>query len=149
MNRYKNIIAYFKDNFEIDATDLKNLITHYDSVYKQVSHYAHLLYHSMEQNNSWGDPGEQQVKVSFAEIAAPDATHILTQADAIEFMNQVENNQKKKVLNKFLGVEAKAQLKQYTFKTLGQRFEAYKAHQMTQLMHFIGSNDTCMVDSMD
>ena len=67
MNRYKNIIAYFKDNnFEIDATDLKNLITHVDdSVYKQVLHYAHLLYHSMEQNNSWGDPGEQQVKVSF------------------------------------------------------------------------------------
>lgn len=142
-NRYASLKDYFKgENIEFNPKELAILIKRVDnSIYKQVSHYAHLMYHSMEQNNEWGDPGEQQVKIAFCRnLLQIDSNRQLTQADAVEFMNQVETNLEEKGIKSLSAAEAKAQMKTYVFTLLGKRYEAYKAHQMSSLMRFIGSN---------
>ena len=123
-NRYDSLKAYFDgEKVAFNAKELASLVKRVDAtIYKQVSHYAHLMYHSMELNNEWGDPGEQQVKISFCRnLLQIDASRQLTQADAMEFMNQIETNLEEKGIKSLSGAEAKAQLKQYIFTLLGKR----------------------------
>ena len=64
-NRYSTLREYFvNEKINYDPKELSILVKRVDqTIFKQVSHYAHLMYHGMELNNEWGDPGEQQVKI--------------------------------------------------------------------------------------
>ena len=67
VNRYKTISDYCESNkLSLDEEAHKQFIKKIEkAIYDQVLYYAHLMYHYMETSGDWGEPGEQQVKITF------------------------------------------------------------------------------------
>ena len=67
VNRFKTLSDYCKANkLTLDTNEYKEFTKKVEkTIYDQVVYYAHLMYHYMETSGDWGEPGEQQVKITF------------------------------------------------------------------------------------
>lgn len=141
-NRFKTLKAYLdKEEFEYDSADLDALILLVEKqIYEQVFHFSHLMYHYMEQSGDWGEPGEQQVKIAFCRcLLKVDPERILSQDDAMQFLDMVEANIKQLDIQNVSADSARSQMKNYKFKLLGTFYECFRSGEVNRIAQFVGS----------
>ncbi len=143
LSRFKTINDYCKENkLSIDESDLNLFVKKIEkSIYKQLHYYCHLMYHYMETSGDWGEPGEQQVKITFCRnLLRVDPKIHLTSEHAKEFTEKVKHAIHDLQINTLSATSANQQLRQFKFQILGQQFETFKATQIDKILKFSGSN---------
>ena len=143
VNRYKTLADYCEANkLNLDEEELKQFIKKVEkTIYDQVVYYAHLMYHYMETSGDWGEPGEQQVKITFCRNLLKVDPKVHLDADhAAKFNEKVKETIQKLKINTLSAEVAKQQLRQYKFKLFGKEFETFKALELDRYLKFSGSN---------
>jgi hypothetical protein len=142
-NRYKTIMAYCESTKKnIDPAELKHFTHKLEkTIYNQVFYYAHLMYHYMTISNDWGEPGEQQVKITFCRnLLKIDPNIHLDESHAKTFELMVTENIKRLKINDYSAEHSRQQLRNFKFNLFGQMFEIYKANNINTFLKFAGSN---------
>ena len=143
INRYKTISDYCSSNkLSLDETDLEAFIKKVEkTIYDQVFYYSHLMYHYMEITGDWGEPGEQQVKITFCRnLLKVDPKIHLTADHAKEFTEKVKETITTLKINTITKETAKQQLRLYKFRIFGKDFETFKTTELMKFLKFSGSN---------
>jgi hypothetical protein len=141
-NRFKSIAAYAKEtHLKIEPADYKNFVQFVEkSIYKQVGFYAHLMYHYMQQSGDWGEPGEQQVNITFCRcLLKIDPKVQLTEDHYKQFQALIKKNITALKLNTLSATAAESQLKTFTFQFLGETYPLFKGPIINGILKFIGS----------
>ena len=143
VNRFKTIEDYCKESkLSVDENELKQLTRKVEKIiYDQVVYYAHLMYHYMESSGDWGEPGEQQVKITFCRNLLKVEPKIHLNADhATKFTEKVKETIESLQINTISAETAKQELRSYKFKIFGKEFETYKSLELDRFLKFSGSN---------
>ena len=143
VNRYKTLLDYSNSNkLSLDKEEYQKFTKSVEKIiYDQVFYYAHLMYHYMETSGDWGEPGEQQVKITFCRnLLNVDPKIHLTSEHAKTFTETVKTSIKALKINTFTKEIARQQLRQYKFKIFGEDYETYKAIFLDKILKFSGSN---------
>ena len=143
INRYKTLLDYSNSNkLSLDKEEYQKFTKSVEKIiYDQVFYYAHLMYHYMETSGDWGEPGEQQVKITFCRnLLNVDPKIHLTSEHAKTFTETVKTSIKALKINTFTKEIARQQLRQYKFKIFGEDYETYKAIFLDKILKFSGSN---------
>lgn len=143
INRFKTIQDYCKENkLKIDETEATQFLKKLERlIFDQVNYYAHLMYHYMETSGDWGEPGEQQVKITFCRnLLKIDPKEHLTMEHADAFTEQVKKTIEDLQINTYTPETAKQQLRNYKFNVFGKEFETFRALDLNRFLKFAGSD---------
>ena len=143
VNRYKSITDYCdQNNLKLDKSELLAFTKKIEKLfYDQIYYYAHLMYHYMEISGDWGEPGEQQVKITFCRnLLKVDPKIHLDMNHAEEFNKKVKETIKTLKINTIATDTAKKQLRFYKFKFFGKEFETFRSAELNTLLKFSGSD---------
>ncbi|NQY73477.1 MAG: hypothetical protein HRT90_01800 [Candidatus Margulisbacteria bacterium] len=127
--------AWSKEDIHRLQEDLEKQVT------KQLFYYTLLEYFVMDNENDWGDAGEQQVKTSFCHnlLNIPPDQHI-SHTQFHQFMTEISQHILKHNIQSLSLEEAKEKMKDYAITLLDHSFPAHKTDQITKLLQFVGSN---------
>ena len=133
VNRYKSITDYCEqNNLKLDKSELLAFTKKIEKLfYDQIYYYAHLMYHYMETSGDWGEPGEQQVKITFCRnLLKVDPKIHLDMKHAEEFNKKVKETIKTLKINTIAADTAKKQLRFYKFNFFGKEFETFRSAEL-------------------
>ena len=139
INRFKTIQDYCKHHkLKINEDHLTKFLKKLEKlIYDQVYYYAHLMYHYMETSGDWGEPGEQQVKITFCRnLLKVDPKIHLDMNHANEFNEKVKNTIKTLNINTISAESAKKQLRFFRFKLFGKEFETFRSAELNRFLVF-------------
>jgi len=142
INKYKTLKNYLTEkSVQYDDVQLQQLRkTVEDDIYKQVFYVAHLLYYAMEQNNEWGQGGEQQVKVSFCRnLLHIPASENISHEQAQTFLTTVQETIETLGINALSAEEAKHRFNNFSITLFGVEFVIKPGTRITQILRFLGS----------
>ncbi len=143
INRFKTVQDYCENNkLKLNKDQLPMFTKKIEKLlYDQVFYYAHLMYHYMETSGDWGEPGEQQVKITFCRnLLKVDPKIHLDMNHANEFNQKVKENIERLKINTIAVETAKKQLRFYKFKLFGQEFETYRSADLNRFLKFAESD---------
>ncbi|MEK9726721.1 MAG: hypothetical protein VW397_01300 [Candidatus Margulisiibacteriota bacterium] len=143
INRYKTVHDYCKtQKLKLDESQLKLFTKKLEKLlYDQVFYYAHLMYHYMEVSGDWGEPGEQQVKITFCRnLLNVDPKVHLDMNHANEFNTKVKETIQKLKINTISVETAKKELRFYKFTIFGKQFELFRSNDLNRFLKFAVSD---------
>ncbi|MCP4051183.1 MAG: hypothetical protein GY730_10825, partial [bacterium] len=107
---------------------------------ESLRYFCYLYYYIMEQKNSWGDAGEQQVKVSFCRnLLDIDPDIDITEQDVNSFFIKVKTDLLNLGISKISLDELQKIFDEYSFRVLGKDFDINEVFILSDIILFAGS----------